>query len=254
MRVSRPGERPGIAALRIGFRSARVNVVPMVVLWALAAGTVWAYYSVPAVAAAFEPLRKWQMESGWLAAFLNRVFFNGLLPGVFLLAIPSIRPKHVLLVIGAQALWGGCWGVVTDFFFRWLDVLFGPGRDMATLFSKMMADEFGLTLFLTAPADAAFFFWVGRDFSIARAWRERPRQFFFGLVLPNLISNWCVWVPVSLAIFAFPLPLQVQISGFAAAFWTLMCLQIGARTMSCPMTRGASRRLCMARAEHAKCR
>ena len=93
-----------------------------------------------------------------------------------------------------------------------------------------LADEFGLTLFLTAPADAAFFFWVGRDFSIARAWRERPQRFFFGLVLPNLISNWCVWIPVSLVIFAFPLPLQVQVSGFVAAFWTLMCLQIGLRT------------------------
>ena len=31
-------ERPGIAALRIGLRSARANVVPMIVLWALAAG------------------------------------------------------------------------------------------------------------------------------------------------------------------------------------------------------------------------
>ena len=138
----------------------------------------------------------------------------------------SVRANAVPMV----ALWGGCWGVVTDFFFRWLDVLFGSGRDMATLFSKMMADEFGLTLFLTAPADAAFFFWIGRDFSIVRTWRERPRRFFLGLVLPNLISNWCVWIPVSLAIFAFPLPLQVQVSGFAAAFWTLMCLQIGLRT------------------------
>ena len=223
-------ERPGIVALRIGIRSVRANAVPMVALWVLAAVTLWAYYAVPAVAAAFEPLRQWQTGSGWLAAFLNRVFFNGLLPGVFLLVIPSIRPKHVLLVIGAQALWGGCWGVVTDFFFRWLDVLFGSGRDFGTLFCKMLADEFGLTLFLLAPADAAFFFWVGHDFSIVHTWRERPRRFFLGLVLPNLISNWCVWIPVSLAIFAFPLPLQVQISGFAAAFWTLMCLQIGLRT------------------------
>ena len=85
---------------------------------ALAAATVWAYYAFPSVAAALEPLRKWQAEGGWWAAFLNRVFFNGLLPGVFLLAIPSIRPRHVLLVIAAQALWGGCWGVATDFFFR----------------------------------------------------------------------------------------------------------------------------------------
>ena len=223
-------ERPGIVALRIGLRSVRANAVPMVVLWLLAAVTVWAYYAVPSVAAALEPLRKWQAESGWWATFLNRVFFNGLLPGVFLLAIPSIRPRHVLLVIAAQALWGGGWGVVTDFFFRGLEALFGSGRDFATLFCKMMLDEFGLTLFLVAPADAAFFFWVGRDFSFAQAWRERPRRFFLDLVLPNLISNWCVWIPVSMAIFAFPLPLQVQLSGFAAAFWTLMCLQIGLRT------------------------
>ena len=221
---------PWISALRIGLRSVRANAVPMVVLWLLAAVTVWAYYAVPSVAAAFEPLRKWQAESGWWAAFLNRVFFNGLLPGVFLLAIPSIRPRHVLLVIAAQALWGGGWGVVTDFFFRGLEALFGSGRDFATLFCKMMLDEFGLTLFLVAPADAAFFFWAGRDFSFARTWRERPRRFFLDLVLPNLISNWCVWIPVSMAIFAFPLPLQVQLSGFAAAFWTLMCLQIGLRT------------------------
>ena len=223
-------ERPVTVAWRIGIRSVRANAVPMVALWALAAATVWAYYAFPSVAVALEPLRKWQAEGGWWAAFLNRVFFNGLLPGVFLLAIPSIRPRHVLLVIGAQALWGGCWGVATDFFFRWLDVLFGSGRDMATLFCKMMSDAFGFTLLISAPADAAFFFWAGRDFSFARAWRERPKRFFLGLVLPNLISNWCVWVPVSLAIFAFPLPLQVQLSGFAAAFWTLMCLQIGVRT------------------------
>lgn len=221
---------PWISALRIGLRSARANAVPMVVLWLLAAATVWAYYSVPAVAAALEPLLRWQTGSGWLAAFLNRVFFNGLLPGVFLLAIPTIRPKYVLLVIAAQALWGGCWGVATDFFFRGLDLLFGPGRDFATLFCKMLSDAFGFTLLISAPADAAFFFWIGREFSFARAWRERPKRFFLELVLPNLISNWCVWMPVSLAIFAFPLPLQVQLSGFAAAFWTLMCLQIGVRT------------------------
>ncbi len=223
-------ERPVAIAWRIGIRSVRANAVPMVVLWLLAAATVRAYYAVPSVAAALEPLLMWQTGSGWLAAFLNRVFFNGLLPGVFLLAIPTIRPKHVLLVIAAQALWGGCWGVATDFFFRGLDLLFGPGRDFATLFCKMLSDAFGFTLLISAPADAAFFFWIGREFSFARAWRERPKRFFLELVLPNLISNWCVWMPVSLAIFAFPLPLQVQLSGFAAAFWTLMCLQIGLRT------------------------
>jgi len=59
---------------------------------------------------------------------------------------------------------------------------------------------------------------------------EWPRLFYRDLVAPNLVSNGCVWIPVSMAVFAFPLPLQIQVSGFAAAFWTLMCLQIGVRT------------------------
>lgn len=216
--------------LKIGWAAAKANAVPMVVLWALAAATVLSYYFVSGVAAALEPLLRWQTESGWVAAFLNRVFFCGLLPGAFLLSIKSIRPKRPLATIAAQTLWCGLWGVAFDFYFRGLDVVFGPGHDAATLFAKMAADEFAITPLLAAPADAVFFFWLGRDFSFARARADWPCAFYRELVAPNLVSNWCVWVPVGLAVFAFPLPLQIQVSGFAAAFWTLACLQIGART------------------------
>ena len=64
-----------VSAWRIGWASAKANAVPMVVLWCLAAATVVAYYLVPGVAAVFEPLMRWQVESGWVAAFLNRFVF-----------------------------------------------------------------------------------------------------------------------------------------------------------------------------------
>lgn len=53
-------ERSVAIAWRIGIRSARANAVPMVALWLLAGATVWAYYAVPSVAAALEPLLRWQ--------------------------------------------------------------------------------------------------------------------------------------------------------------------------------------------------
>ena len=80
-----------VKAFRSGWRAAKANAVPMVVLWCLAAATVAAYYLVPGVAAAFEPLMRWQVESGWVAAFLNRFVFAGLLPGVFMLSLPHLR-------------------------------------------------------------------------------------------------------------------------------------------------------------------
>ncbi len=215
---------------RIGWESVKANVVPMVVLWILAVATAFAYYFVPGVAAGLEPLKTWQTESGWVAAFLNRTFFCGVLPGVFLVTVKSIRPRHPFATVAAQTLWCGVWGVVFDFYFRLLDSVFGSGCDFATLLAKAAADEFGITLLVSAPADAVFFFWLGRDFSFRRARAEWPRSFYRDLVAPNLVSNWCVWIPVSMAVFAFPLPLQIQVSGFAAAFWTLMCLQIGMRT------------------------
>lgn len=44
-------------------------------------------------------------------------------------------------------------------------------------------------------------------------------------------------VPDVAAVYAFPRPLQIQVSGFATAFWVLMCLKIGA--LSRPATIGA---------------
>ena len=219
-------------AISIGIQSVRANLVPMVVLWVMAAMTVGIYYWIPGGDGVFKPFAAWQRDSGWVAAFLNRVLFCGLLPGVFLLAIKSIRPRRPLVTILAQTLWCGIWGVVFDFYFRWLDSCLGSGTDFLTLAVKTVADEFVLTAFLSAPADAVFFFWIGRNFSLRQVHDEWPRSFYRDLVLPNLISNWCVWVPVSFAVFAFPLVLQIQVSGFAAAFWTLMCLQIG--RVTCP--------------------
>ena len=38
---------------------------------------------MPGIDRGLEPLRKWQIESGWMAAFLNWFFFCGVVPGVF---------------------------------------------------------------------------------------------------------------------------------------------------------------------------
>ena len=223
-------ERIGKSSWRIGWESVKANAVPIVVLWGLAAVTVLAYNFVPGVAAAFEPLKRWQTESGWLAAFLNRVFFCGILPGVFLVTVKSIRPRHPFATVVAQTLWCGVWGIACDWFFRLQSGWFGDGADFTTLLLKTAVDQFVWTVLAIAPANAVFFFWAGRDFSFHRVRNEWPRTFIRRMVFPNLLSNWCVWIPVIFVVYAFPQPLQVQVSGFAAAFWTLVCLQIGKRT------------------------
>ena len=91
-------------AVRIGLESARANLVPMVVLWGLAGVLVGAYCLLVPFREALEPVAEWHRMWGWRAAFVSQAVFCGILPGAFLLAFRSIRPRHPFLTILAQAL------------------------------------------------------------------------------------------------------------------------------------------------------
>lgn len=219
-----------VRAIRIGVNSVRANRIPVVVLWVLAATTVFAYNLVPACCAVFQPLTRWYVSWGWMAAFANHAFFCGILPGVFWLSFRPIRPRHPFLTMLSIALLHGTSGIVVNELFRLLSVWFGREATFAAVFAKMAFDQFVWTVFVNAPLNAVFFFWLSRDFSFRKTRQDWPRQWFSGVYLPNLLNNWIVWIPVTLAVFSFPLELQVFLCGYASAFWNLMSLQIGKRS------------------------
>ena len=212
--------------MRIGWESVKANAVPMVVLWLLAALTVLVYYRVPESDAVFSPLVKWQTESGWIAAFLNRVVFCGVIPGIFLLSVKSIRPSRPLLTVGVYSLWGGLWGVACDGFFTLQTAVFGAGTDLATLVKKTLVDQLAWNVFLCTPVNAVFFPWVAHDF---KRGPKRSCRDFVQDCLAMLVANWIVWVPVTVVVYAFPLPLQIQLVGLACSFWMLVALRAAAR-------------------------
>lgn len=216
--------------LRIGWESVKANAVPTLILQCVAVGLVLAYYLLPPFRELSEPIADWHRKCGWRAAFVSQGFFCGVLPGVFLLAFRSIRPRHPFLTVLAQTLWCGSFGVFCNGLFRLMAQAFGDNAHVSTVLIKAAIDQFIWTVLVIAPANAVFFFWLGRDFSFTRVKRDWPRPFFCRMVLPNLLPNWAVWIPVSLAVFSFPFPLQIHVNGIVCTFWTLVCLQIGRRT------------------------
>lgn len=206
---------------QIGLGAVRANFVPMVVLWVLAVLTVLVFYRMPAADAVFGPLSAWQTQSGWKAALLNRVIFCGVIPGIFLLSVKSIRPPRPILTIVVYSLWGGLWGIACDGFFTLQTVVFGPGTDVTTLFKKTLVDQLVWNVFLCTPVNAIFFPWVARDF---RSAARRSCHDFLQDCLVLLVANWIVWIPVTFVVYAFPLPLQIQLVGLACSFWMLVAL------------------------------
>ena len=93
---------------------------------------------------------------------------------------------------------------------------------MATLVKKTLVDQLVWNVFLCTPVNAMFFPWVARDF---RAAERRDGRAFIRDCLVLLVTNWIVWIPVTLVVYAFPLPLQIQLVGLAGSFWMLVALR-----------------------------
>ena len=214
-------------SFRIGGRSIRANRLPVTILWGLAAGLSFAYWRVPGVSGAVDPLHGFLAEHPWSGAFLTQLLFHGVLPWVFYKTVAEIRRKHSTLTCVLQTAWACLMGVLCVWFFHFQETLFGPSDCFAVVLKKTLVDQFGWTVLL-APLSATFFFWLGRDLSLAACRRDWPgRRFLPEIVLPNLLMNWCVAIPTSLAVYSFPPALRLVVCGFIGTAWTLLGVRIG---------------------------
>jgi hypothetical protein len=215
-----------IAPWRAGVRAAKANIIPALVLQAVCLCLLLSYYYFPAVEGFLRPVSEWQREYGVLFAFVSRGFFGGLLPGVFMLAIPALRVGRPALTITMNFLFWGMRGVLISGLYRLQTLMFGTGHDLATLLTKMIVDQATFTVVIGVPLVATFHFWQHHGFSFSVARAHFPRQWVRHLILPTLIPNWLVWGPSMTIIYALPEPLQIHFSGLVGCFWTLFCMQV----------------------------
>ena len=217
-------------AIGIGWRSFRATVIPLLLIWGFAALLVVAYYFVAPLGDYFAALEDWHARSGIWGVVANRVVFCGLVPAAFMLSVKGLREPRVWAVCIAQTVWSIAWGVICNKGFQLQARWFGSGNDWVTLCLKTGVDQFVFTPFVISPASAAFCFWLARDLSFARTHREWPQRFYRNLVLPNLLANWCISIPVTFAMFSFPTVLQIHVNSLNMAFASQLFLQIGRRT------------------------
>ena len=215
--------------LQIALGSIKANRVPMVVLWGVVTALAVAYWNIPAVAHALAPIREWQEHNGWKAAFATQFVFCGVLPALFLRFVGEIKTERPLLKCFLQSIWCGSWGIVYRWFYAFQTAMFGSGHDVATLLFKTAFDEFVFAPLASIPATSFFFLWMASGFSVRKAVATCRRGYLRRVYVPNLISNWVIWIPAVAAVYAFDQDLQIQVLGFVSCFWALVCLQLGKR-------------------------
>ncbi len=101
---------------------------------------------------------------------------------------------------------------------------------VAVVLAKVAADMGVFTPLIASPANALSHLWKDLDFSCCALCSRLGRGWYRRIVLPNLIPNFLIWVPGVAFVYAMPAPLQLPMSNLIGCFWSLMCLQLAART------------------------
>ena len=218
----------GIGGLmKIEIASVQANLLSMVILWGLAGAAVAAYYLMPGVAGVLKVFADWQVEYGKVASFANRFVCGGVVPGVFILTMPSIRPKRAVATVLAQAVWCGLMGIAVDVFFTFQGVWFGTEPSLGVAVVKTLVDQFGFCVLFVTPLNALFYAWLGNGFSFRRDGGGMTRDWFVRSYVGNIVMSWAITIPTLVCVYSFPMELQITVSGFIGATQALLFIFIG---------------------------
>ena len=215
---------------KIGLKAARANLIPGLLLQAAVLALLGGYLWLPPVRAALAVVAQWQVRFGVALSLGTYFFFCGVIPYLFCLSIPALRPKEKgKALLFAVAFWIPM-GLLVPRFYALQSVLYGDGTDAWTLLRKVVTDQCGYTAFFASPAAAIAHLWKARDYRWSEVAPLLGKGWYRRLVVPNLVMNWALWYPSMLVVYSLPPAVQSHVAGLIGGFWALMCLQIGVHT------------------------
>lgn len=218
------------APWKAGLRSARANVVPGFVLQAFALAVVLGYYFHPPTRYALTRLADLRVQTGLLFDLLSTGIFAGVLPFLYLKAMPATRSRFSWPQGGVLTLFWSYKGIEVSLWYAFMAAAFGEGHAVSTIAIKTFLDQFVYCPILAIPVTALVYFWCETNFnSRALVADVRASRWYARRVLPMLCANLGVWLPLVCIIYALPTPLQLPLQNIVLCFFTLMLAHISAR-------------------------
>jgi len=193
----------------------------------VAAAVVLIHSFVPASRGVFETVAGWKSAGGFGYSIAATALFAGVLPFLFLKAMPSTRASATwATLIFTTVLWAYR-GFEIDLFYRFQALMFGSEPTLGTVAAKLAVDLFVYNVVWAANLQLLAYHWKNSGFRsdafTGFAWRD-----YFHKRLPvALLSTWAVWLPVLILVYSLPSDLQIPLFNLAACFWALV---IGALT------------------------
>jgi hypothetical protein len=202
----------------------------ILIIQAIALGSVVAYYRIESAAGFFGTMADWKASGGLLFAGLANVVSGGVLPELLkrIFRPPTIPPPKLRELAHQFVMWGVL-GITIDIFYQMQGQLFGHGTDAGTLLIKVVVDQLVFTPLVGVPFIVSWF-------ALYEA-RYRPRVWASAMLTRNAvlhgmqlwISCLAFWPVMLLIIYSLPQALQFSLFLFGNAAYSLLLIFIARR-------------------------
>jgi uncharacterized integral membrane protein len=214
-----------------GFRAARANLIPGLVVQILMAALVLVYYFLPPAHSWFQLLAAAKAQWGYAFSFTSSVIAGAILP--VLLTIVVVQRGRATRADFASLLflcifWGTD-GTIIDAFYRFQAHIFGANADFPVVVKKVLVDQFLYNPLFAAPFTIGCFEFKNQRYRWRRMAHVFTAAFYRVHTIPALCATWAVWIPVTIAIYALPSLLQIPLFALALTFWALLITCITSR-------------------------
>ncbi|MBP6506473.1 MAG: hypothetical protein KA257_02815 [Opitutaceae bacterium] len=212
---------------RSGWRAARANFVPGLILQAIALILVLAYYWHPPTRALFARLTELRIHTGLLFSITATGLCGGILPFLYLRLHPATRRDYTWRSGVFFTLFWAAKGIEIDYWYQLLAWLVGNDTTPRTVVLKVLLDQFVYSPLWAVTITVLAYAWHHAGFRLAplvadfHAGRWYQRQ-----ILPGVVANFGLWVPLTFLIYALPLPLQLPLFDLVLVFYTLLITHI----------------------------
>jgi len=216
--------------LLIGLRAAKANLVPGLVIQAAMVSIVVAYYTQPAVHAWLSVLADIKQNGGLVFSAVAAAIAGGVLPEILRITVLQgckIRRENLGNLVFNIALWG-FEGMIVDLFYRTQAHIFGSHVDFATVFKKVLVDQFIYTVFFATPFSVGCYEWKHQNYSLKGMSRVFTLKYYQQKSVPALIASWGVWIPLVSVVYSLPSLLQFPLFTLGLTFWVLMLTYVTA--------------------------
>ena len=210
-------------------QATRRNLVPGLVLQAVALALVGAYYLLPASRETFTVVAHAKVAGGYWFSATAGIIAGGLIPWLVQASRGQVERSRWLRDLGFIVVLWAWRGAEVDAFYRFQEVLFGDGHDVATLACKVAVDQLLYSPLWACPWLVLAYRYREYGFSGSRLRQTFTWSGYLREIMTVQASAWTVWVPAVTIVYSLPSALQFPLFAVVVCFWSLLLATLTTR-------------------------